>query len=137
MKKVNITNSEKKINSNNLVTLEHHYQFILPENLKKLYLKYNGGEIEFQDSSIYDFASIKYGELTLENLIDDLILVEPILPEGFLPFAITGVGNIVTIYMDTQVVNNKIYLFRSDELTPIFLANSLEEWFGVTSIDEL
>lgn len=137
MKKVNITNAEKKINSNNLVTLEHYYQFILPENLKRLYLKYNGGEIEFQDSSIYDFVSIEYGELTLENLIDDLILVESILPEGFLPFALTGVGNIVTIYMDTQVVNNKIYLFRSDELTPIFLAHSLEEWLGVTSIDEL
>ena len=136
MKKVRINSSERMITIGDILSFEKTFNIVIPSSLKRLYLKYNGGEVEFSDASTYDFASIKYGELTLGGLVQNLIIDENVIPGNFLPFAVTGVGHMITIQMDSAV-NNKIYLFRYDELEPILLANSLEELLGVTSIDEL
>ncbi|NBL66087.1 hypothetical protein GV828_12850 [Flavobacterium sp. NST-5] len=133
MKTTKINNSEIAIDSEDIQSFENEYDILIPNNLKQLYLKYNGGEMEFLDSRTYDFASIKHGELTIEGLLNDLKVHENIIPQNYVPFAITGVGHIITINID----DSKIYLFRYDELEPDLISNSLEEFLEIESIDDL
>ncbi|TXK74409.1 SMI1/KNR4 family protein [Mesonia sp. K4-1] len=134
--KKRIINSEIPILIEDIEKFEKDNDIIFPENLKNLYLKYNGGEIEISDSNFYDFASLKYGEFRLEELLNDLQIEENVIPENFIPFATTGVGHIITIKISDSIYN-EIYLFRYDELNPKKISNSLEEFLGVNSIEEL
>lgn len=136
MKKVKIEQSEKKITLTEINDLELKLNKTLPSNLKSLYLKYNGGLLSEEDQFSYDFASIKYGDFKLEELIEDLQVTEMTIPNFYLPFLISGVGNIITICLDNNNYG-KIYLFRYDELEPILMKNSLEDFLEVKSIDEL
>ncbi len=67
----------------------------MPENLKKLYLKYNGGVID--GKNYYEINSIKYGEVLLEETIDTFQVTEHHIPKQYLPFANTAVGHIICI----------------------------------------
>ena len=134
--KKRIINSEIPILIEDIEKFEKDNDIIFPENLKNLYLKYNGGEIEISDSNFYDFASLKYGEFRLEELLNDLQIEENVIPENFIPFATTGVAHIITIKFSDSIYN-EIYLFRYDELNPKKISNSLEEFLGVNSIEEL
>jgi cell wall assembly regulator SMI1 len=136
MKKVKIEQPEKKLTSSEINDFEFKFNVVIPLNLKKLYLKYNGGLLSDEDEFSYDFASIKYGDFKLEGLIEDLQITEKTIPNNYLPFLISGVGNIITISLDENN-QGKIYLFRYDDLEPILMKNSLEEFLGVRSIDEL
>lgn len=137
MKKIIIEQSEKKLSTSELEAFEKKYNKVLPSNLKSFYLKFNGGLLTDEEGFSYDFASLKYGNFKLEELIEDLQIIEKTIPDKYLPFLISGVGNIVSIAIEKSEEIGKIYLFRHDDLEPILMADSLEDFLGVKSIDEL
>jgi hypothetical protein len=105
--------------------------FNLPEGYKHHMLKFNGGSPEkdcFKGLRIAHFNSIKYGNDTLEDNIEDF---KEILPLGFLPFTYDWGGNPICI----DLKNGKIYYCPMDmgEVEPEFLANSFQEFMdGLT-----
>ncbi|MBD8082415.1 SMI1/KNR4 family protein [Chryseobacterium caseinilyticum] len=132
--KTEITEQEQSITVADILELESMFNFNMPENLKKLYLKHNGGII---DDGYYEIHSIKYGESLLEETIDSLQFIEQHIPKEYLPFATTAVGHLICIYTDSGSKNGHIYLFRHDELEPVFYDISLEKFLKVDSIDDL
>ncbi|PTT78082.1 MULTISPECIES: SMI1/KNR4 family protein [unclassified Chryseobacterium] len=132
--KTEITDAENSITLADIQQIESQFNFTMPENLKKLYLKYNGGVI---GDGYYEINSIKYGKVKIEDTIDSLQITEQHIPKEYLPFANTGVGHIVCIYVGSGSKNGHIYLFRHDEMEPIFYNNTLEEFLEVSSIDDL
>jgi cell wall assembly regulator SMI1 len=125
------------ISENELQEFEKLFGINLPENYKRLLKKYNGSYNENDEMLLDYFCSIKYGELTLEESITDLQILENNIPREYLPFAATGTGNQITLSLKAGDDYGKIYLFRYDELKPIFLNESLEQLLGVNNIDEL
>ncbi|WBV56464.1 SMI1/KNR4 family protein [Chryseobacterium daecheongense] len=134
--KTTIIECEKKITIKDIQQLEENLHIEMPENLKKLYLKYNGGIIDINDQS-YNFDSIKHGISTIEESIDSLQITEQHISKEYLPFATSPVGHFVCIYTASDKKKGQIFLFRYDELEPIFYNNSLEEFLNVDSIDDL
>ncbi len=135
MSKVKIIQSEKSITINDLIVFQQINNITIPENLKQLLLKYNGG-ITINSDIFSQLLSIKYGELTMGEIVEYNQVLEKNIPDNYLPFAITGVGHFLTI----KLANNnsgKIYVFRHDEFNPILIAESLEEILGVINISEL
>ena len=72
-----------------------------------------------------NFYSIKYGSLLLSDALEDLKIVETILPNYLIPFAIDEGGNqfcfsteyhdfakIFVFYLDTDI-NNEVYITDS------------------------
>nr|WP_321229231.1 SMI1/KNR4 family protein [uncultured Psychroserpens sp.] len=133
--KAKITEFEKTINTTDIAHFEEQINRSLPESLKQLFLKYNGGVIEKIEEE-YDFFSIKYGDLKMEDMINTLQVVEQIIPIEYLPFANSPIGHIVTFSLSDDDSSGKIFLFRHDDLEPILISNSLEEFLGVSSIND-
>lgn len=134
--KTKITEAESSITLPDIQQIESQFNFTMPENLKKLYLKYNGGILDVGKNT-YDFDNIKYGDSRIEESIDSFQVTEQHIPREFLPFATTPVGHIICIYIGSGSKNGHIYLFRHDELEPIFYNNTLEEFLEINSIDDL
>lgn len=137
MKKVIIEQSEKEITLDEIRAFEVKFNKTLPSNLTSLYLKFNGGLLIDIEQFSYDFPSIKYGNFTLEELVEDLQITEKTIDDSYLPFLISGVGNIISIFVENTNDFGKIYLFRYDDLKPVIMSDSLEEFLGVKSIDDL
>lgn len=131
-----ITEQEQNLTPADIQHIESKFNFKMPENLKKLYLKYNGGILDVGENS-YDLDSIKYGKSRMEESIDSFQIAEHHIPKEYLPFATTPVGHIICIYKGNGSNNGKIYLFRYDEMEPIFYNNTLEDFLEVSSIDQL
>ncbi|MEG1591668.1 SMI1/KNR4 family protein [Chryseobacterium sp.] len=134
--KIIVKNPKQKITLSDIKYIESEFSFTMPESLKKLYLKYNGGIIDI-DEDYYRLNSIKYGNLLLVNTIDTMQITEKNIPREYIPFANTEGGHFICIYVKAGSKNGQIYLFRHDELEPIFYNNSLEEFLNVDSIEEL
>jgi cell wall assembly regulator SMI1 len=137
MKKIDLVESEENITLNDISEFEKKFNLVLPDNYKKLILKFNGGVDSMGDSIFSELYSIKYGDTTVESAIHTLQMVEQNIPRDYLPFAITGIGDQITLYLKSGYNYGNIYLFRYDELEPRKIADSLEELLGVKSIDEL
>ena len=137
MEKINIIESEKNITQNEIIEFETNFNLALPENYKKLILKYNGGIDSNGESILSEIYSIKYGNLLVERVIHTLQIIENNISRDYFPFATTGTGNEITLNLKAGSNYGKIYLFRYDELKPIKIADSLEELLGVKNIDEL
>lgn len=133
--KTTITEQEKSLTLTDIIEVENQFNFTMPESLKKLYLKYNGGVVE--GKNYYEINSIKYGEVLLEETIDSLQISEQQISKEYLPFANTAVGHIICMYVGDGIKNGQVYLFRHDEMEPIFYNNTLEEFLEINSIDEL
>lgn len=133
MKPYKIIESEKNISPDDLNNFENNYNIKLPENYKRLLLKYNGGITNDDDLIVSQLLSLKYGECTIEEW-RDLQLSENTAPLEFLLIAETGTGNVLGILLSDENLG-KIYLFTEDDFQ--LYANSLEELLGVESIDEL
>jgi hypothetical protein len=134
-KKVQIFLSKEKLSSSDLIEFETNYNIALPDNYKKFILKYNGGVIE-NVARLDTLNSIKYGKFTIEKFIHVHQELESNLPLGYLPFANDCADNPITICLIPGVDYGKILLFYFDtDEGPEVLANSLEELFGVTNID--
>ncbi|GEN78132.1 SMI1/KNR4 family protein [Chryseobacterium hagamense] len=132
--KTEITESENSITLADIQNVETEFNFTMPENLKKLYLKYNGGVV---GDGYYEINSIKYGQVKIEDTIDSLQITEKHIPREYLPFASTAVGHILCIYIGNDSKKGQIYLFRYDEMEPTFYSKTLEEFFKINSIDDL
>lgn len=134
-----IQESEQPITAIEIQEFEKEFNLILPENFKKFYLKFNGGFVyDDDDDLIAQIFTIKYGDLTLSEMINDNQILEENVPREYLPFATTGVGHIITMLLNSQDANyGKIYLFRHDTLEPELFENSLEELLEADSIDNL
>jgi hypothetical protein len=136
MDKIKIEDSEAPITKENLIQFEVKYKIVLPENYKKLLMKYNGGVESDGDKVIDSLYSIKYGDMTVEQAIETLQINEQILPREYLPIGNSGTGHEITLCINGSE-KGKIFLFRHDSLEPEVLANSLEELMGIQSIDQL
>ena len=136
MEKATITECEEQITKEDIAKFEIKFQFELPDNYKQLLLNYNGG-VNSNDNMVLDqLFSLKHGELTIEEFINDMQILEKNIPRKYLPIGMTGTGNIITLLLEKGSNYGKLFLFRND-LTKHNLANSLEELLGVHHIGEL
>lgn len=136
MTKIKIENSEAAITVGDFLKFERKYKIDLPENFKKLLLKYNGGVESEGDKVIDMFYSLHHGDMTIEQAIETLQINEEILPKTYLPIGNSGTGHEITLCLEGDE-KGKIVLFRHDTLEPEVIANSLEELLGVNDIDQL
>lgn len=136
--------SKEKLEMEDIIDFENNFNIKLPEDLKKILLKYNGGVLEgntMEDKfifingikSTYSFSilySIKYGTNTMEEAIDIYQITEEHIPREYLPFAEDQGGNPYTISTNEDDYG-KIYIWFMDVGEPerVFVANSLEEFF--------
>lgn len=138
MNKPNFLYTEQRLELSDIETFEKDFNIKLPKNLKKLLLKFNGGvlEDELENYAFSSIFSIKYGENTFEFNIDVLQITEQHIPREEIPFADDSFGNIFTISTREKDYGS-IYFWEMDVGDPreSLAANSLEEFFGVTSFD--
>jgi SMI1 / KNR4 family (SUKH-1) len=135
MEKIKIIESEEKISNDDLINFQNTYKINIPKNLNTLLLKHNGG-ITTNSNFFSQLFSIKYGQLTFDEIINYNQILEKNISKEYLPFAITSVGHFLTIKVANDNIG-KIFLFRHDEFIPILLSKSLEELLGVKNIDEV
>jgi cell wall assembly regulator SMI1 len=135
--KIQIEQSEKQLTLQDIADFEAAYKVNLPENYKRFIMKFNGGVTTSNDFFIHDLYSIKYGENTLEEVIEMLQIDEQNIPREYLPFANNGTGLEITLYLKEDDNLGKIFVFRYDQDEPEKIADSLEELFEITDMDEL
>jgi cell wall assembly regulator SMI1 len=122
---------------------ERDFKLSLPISLKEHLLKYNGGTpqrnfyLMGSRSFIIDrFYSLKYGDLKLEDAIDDFQITEQVIPKHLLPFAYDPFGNIYCISLAPKE-HGKIYIWLHDvEGERVFVSDSLEEFIENTITHE-
>jgi cell wall assembly regulator SMI1 len=137
MKKVTIVLSEKKVEVRDFVEFQNKFNLILPDNVKRLLLKFNGGLIK-NSEVLRILLSLKYGDFSIEDEIDTHQISEQNIPQGYLPIALDYSDNPITITLNKGEDYGKIVLFELDfEGDGYTIANSLEELLGVNSIDDL
>ncbi|MCB9235675.1 MAG: SMI1/KNR4 family protein [Bacteroidia bacterium] len=140
MSKVNFSYSKHHpIQAEEIQSFENEFEITLPQNLKQILLRYNGGTL---DGKIEGYAfsflfPIKYGNNTLEKVIDDLQITEQHIPREEIPFADDENGNIFTISTREEDYG-QIYYWEMDVGEPrrSLAATSLEKFFGVDSFEE-
>ena len=136
MNKLIIERSKENITIKDIETFENENNRVLPENYKKLILKYNGGYVE--NSKFFRLLnSIKYGNNTVEFIIKIHQILEDNIPKEYLPIASDWSDNEITISLKKGNDYGKIYGFYFDVDRVEKIADSLEELLGVKNIDEL
>ena len=137
----NFKNCEPPITNDDLNAAEVEMGVILPSDLREHYLKYNGGSPvhrSFRVDDYYyvlrDFFPVKYGILddptdTLEGTYD---LVKDAIPEGLLPFADDGAGNLFCYGTSKENMHSIWYWDHEENDDPDlqleFLAPSLQSF---------
>ncbi|MCM1183211.1 MAG: SMI1/KNR4 family protein [Roseburia sp.] len=108
----------EEITEEDLQSLEREYNFKFPEDIKRFYMKYNGGRLERccymaqEDAYVFsDFLSIKTGYSTLNdkmssNYIDDWW------PKELIPFGYDGGGNSFCFHADSGQI---YYIYEDTE----------------------
>ncbi len=134
--KIELEHNEKKISVDEILEFEERNDIKLPENYKKLITKFNGGMIVNSDN-MDTLLSIKYGSVRVENTIKNHQIIESNIPKDYFPFALDFSNNPITICLKEGSHYGEIVLFYFDVDRVEKIANSLEELFGVTTIDEL
>ncbi len=137
MKAIKFENTGKGIDFQDIKDIENEIGVVLPENYKKLILKFNGGFTE--ESSFIDvLLSIRYGEQTVQDMVKMHQFLETNIPINFLPIALDWSDNPITINLNIGKNYGEIVQFYFDtDQEPEVLAKSLEELLGVESMDEL
>lgn len=147
------TEAEKNLSIKDLKEFEIRYNVILPNDFKEYYLSNNGGypPYNYIDSkeyvlSIDGFLSIKYGNLTIETLIEDY-KKEGVIFTTSIPFANDSSGNIFFIVLNEKdygiiklwrienSYNEKELLFVSQSFTD-FLDSMVEDYEEDGEYDE-
>lgn len=123
--------SEKRLNQQEIVDFEESYNLSLPEDYKGFLLDNNGGypaqELYFKNHPIDGFLSMKYGDNNIEKNIG---LLEGVLDSNNIPVA-ESLGGI--IYLDIE--SNRVYLKYSDDQTEL-LADSFKTFISVLKDSE-
>lgn len=134
--KIIFSDTEQSIETNEITEFQNKFNINLPINYMTLILKYNGALLE-NSEYIDTLLSIKYGELKVEDIIQIHQIFENNIPKDFFPFATDWSNNPITICLKQGDDYGKIFAFYFDVDRIKVIANSLEELFGVKSIDEL
>jgi hypothetical protein len=123
---------QQKITPAEIENFETKYKYKLPQNYKDLMLECNGGHPErryFNETRVY-FTPIKYGAVTMENLLD--VTDNELLPVGYFPFAQGGES---MFCFDTTKSDSKIYRIDEDgEIEEV--SNSFEDFIDALEDDE-
>ncbi len=136
MNNIKIRLSKQIIKEEDLIDIQKKFNIKFPQNYKNLIFKYNGGITE--DSEFFKgLLSIKFGNNTVESIINTHQIVEKNIPKELLPIAYDWSGNIITLSLKEGADSGKIYAFYFDVDRVEKIADSLEELLGVKNIDEL
>lgn len=137
MSKINIVLSEKKISEQEILNFQQEFNITVPDDLKKLLLKNNGGLIK-NNENLRILLSLKHGDFTIEDEIDTHQITEQNIPQGYLPIALDYSDNPITINLNQGDDYGKIFLFELDfEGDGHIIASSLKDLLGVKTIDDL
>lgn len=116
----------KNINENEIVEVEKKYNINLPESLKNIILKYNGGR---PDRRIFDTATSK--ERVIKSLIsysdkdkENIHIFSDFFKRGYIPFAITPFGDVLCMKKGEKIY---ILMHETDEFD--YVCNNLDEFF--------
>lgn len=132
--------AKEPINLTNITEFEQEYKVLLPANYKELLLMYNGGApargvfVANQEKSFFIqiFYSLKYGENTLERVLNSTQVWEQVIPTDLLPIACDHFGNDYCISLSDNDYG-KIHIWLHDVGgVKSFVANSLEEFLENT-----
>jgi len=124
---------EEKLIEEDIRLIEEEFDLKLPESYINHMLNYNGGypesKLYFGEYPIGGFRAIKYGDTTLETMMNSL---SGVLPDKSLPFGYSSGG---ILYMTLGVNYGNIYITYSDGQTD-FLANSFEGFIDCLSTEQ-
>lgn len=140
--------TSKKLSYNDINEVETKLNIVLPKQLVRHYMKYNGGIPEKSflysyisdiETSVHTFLPIKYEDevgYTLEDMYVHFTS-KNIFPKKYLPFACDAGGNLFCIDME----NEKIVIIWLDvgevneNMIPV-LSNSFDEFLNCLEVDE-
>ncbi|AAU37021.1 MULTISPECIES: SMI1/KNR4 family protein [Basfia] len=142
---LHLSGSDAPITANELLAIEKRLNIVLPQEMKNLYLKFNGGqptEYVHDDNYLYPIWAFS----CLSEIEDDLQLIdENWCPNGFapqelLPFAYNAVGGFFALSLRKQdfgfvyfiLIEEKIEIIGKWKNFAIFLNSFIEK----TQIDE-
>ena len=116
-----IVNTKKKLTESDIYSFEKKYKVLMPEDIKKHYLQYNGG---YPEKSVFladngkkyvlnYFFSICCGEgLAFEN-IAKLLNDRKVFPQWLIPFA-NDIGGNLFCYSTKEDENGAIYYYNHE-----------------------
>lgn len=135
-----LTDKEQTLTEEEFLNFEQLFSQKIPESFKFHYLKNNGGCPDEKDVEngkwglhVHGFNSIKYGKLTIEELITD---IEAIIPEdntfgtweqrfSFIPFAYDAGGHTIFISLKDNDYDS-VYIYDSDGRNIYMIAPSFK-----------
>jgi hypothetical protein len=128
--------NNRKISVQDLANFKDKYNLDIPQDYADFLLQYNGGQSinnkypsEFGAYLVHEFYSILNGNLLLEDALEDLQIVEQVLPNYLLPFAIDEGGNQFCIGVKpSNFAKIYIYYLDTDSDQEIYLDNSFESF---------
>ena len=140
---VELISTQKSLTQQEIHDFESNSLVSLPEAFKKHYLKVNGGFVSEMDVEaglwglpVNGFNPIKYGNVTIEKLIEDIFEINPD-DEGygewskreFIPFAYDSGGN--TIFLSLRKNDfDHVYLYSQDGDNIILIDSSIESFLN-------
>ncbi|ATY91944.1 SMI1/KNR4 family protein [Pectobacterium atrosepticum] len=118
---------QKELTSQEISDFESIFSVSIPDSFKDHYLKINGGfvsesdvEAELWGLPVNGFNPIKYGQVTIERLIEDIHEIKPNDEQygvwgykQFVPFAYDFGGNVIFISLRNDDWG-KVHLYASD-----------------------
>jgi hypothetical protein len=134
---INIIRSKQSLTDSDLQVLNNLIVTPLPMNYRTFIMKYNGGLVK-DDDTINTILSVKFGELTVENMISTHTISEKNLPAYLLPIALDWSSNPICIDLRKGMTYGNIILFYLDVDSEYeVIADDLEEFLKVGSIDNI
>lgn len=138
MKKIDFYDVGNPIIQKDIDDFEAKFNIRLPQNYKKLLLRFNGGitsedciYIDGEEGSIGGFYSIKYGNILVEDAVENFHISQELIPSDCIPIGYDGFGNPYCISTNEEDYG-KIYcwFFDMGEEEGRLMADSLEEFLG-------
>lgn len=116
-------------NTNNITEIEHRYNIQIPQTLKNVIIKYNGGRPEKRL-----FYTNKNTEKVMKSLLsyneedkENVYIFGEIFEKGFIPFAITEFGDVICI--NNKNGNIELYLHELEEFE--YVCENIEQFFNI------
>lgn len=125
--KLILEESEQKLTIKEISTFEKLFNYLLPNSFKEFYLLNNGGYFPEKNHNPFilgGFNSIKYGNLTIEQLYKDLIDDFNNLNQ-MIPFAYDHGGNLFLLSLKKEDFNS-VYIWLMDEEKLVYVSKSFD-----------
>lgn len=110
----------QKITKAELAALEEEYSFRLPDDLRRFWLRHNGGllptgtELNPEDCALTDFLAIKYPLMKSIPILDTLLKwqkMDEFIPMYLIPFCNDEAGDSYYIRVDEAAYGKVYYIF--------------------------